>query len=215
MHGTFSPREMIRFGWSTFTKRPWFFMGAYAFSALLYVVADSVVSSLVPPHDGSLWSDSITFLGLVSLFLTFLINTLYNMGTTSFALKAHDQYAHVTLSDLWRPRPFWSYAITNVLYAFLILVGLVLFIIPGIVVSVVLSMSLLIVVDTGASPYEALQKSYHMTAQHKWDLFVLGILILGINILGALVFVVGLLVSMPVSLLAVAHAYRVLSATHH
>ena len=50
-----------------------------------------------------------------------------------------------------------------------------------------------------------------MTYGYKWSLLGLLLLLLLINVLGLLAFIVGIFVSAPVSLLAVTHAYRVLS----
>ena len=90
------------------------------------------------------------------------------------------------------------------------LVGFILLIIPAFIFAVMFSMATYLVIDKNLSPVEAMKESRRITNGHKWDLVVLSLLLLLVNILGLLALVVGLLVSLPVSSLAVAHAYRTL-----
>ena len=55
-----------------------------------------------------------------------------------------------------------------------------------------------------------MNESSRITRGHKWPLFGFVLMLVLINLLGALALIVGLLVSVPVSTLAFAHAYRVL-----
>ena len=50
-----------------------------------------------------------------------------------------------------------------------------------------------------------------MTDGAKVDLFLFGLLIIGINFLGMLALMIGLFVTVPLSLIAYAHEYRRLS----
>ena len=42
----------------------------------------------------------------------------------------------------------------------------------------------------------------------KWDLFVFGLLLIGLNIVGALALLIGLLITIPTTMIAVASVYR-------
>lgn len=212
MNTTFAPGAMIRFGWDTFKTRPWFFIGSYVLAGLIFAVADGIAGSFAPQTgpEASL-SESLTMFGIVSFMLSFVINMLYSMGTTSYSLKTEASPAAVTYTDLWRPRPFWNFVGTGILAGIIMVAGLIFFIVPGIILAIMFSFATYFVLDKGLSPLEALKESRRITAGHKWQLFVLGLAILGINILGLLALVVGLLVSMPVSMFAMAHAYRTLS----
>jgi len=68
-----------------------------------------------------------------------------------------------------------------------------------------------LIVDRGLGPVEAIRKSAGVTDGAKVDLFLFGLLIAGINLLGMLALVVGLFVTLPLSLIAYAHVYRRLS----
>ncbi len=85
----------------------------------------------------------------------------------------------------------------------LIVVGIVAALYPG----VRLSMARFAVVDS-LGPIESLKVSWRATRGHWWHLLGFLLVLMLINILGALLLLVGLLVSVPVSMLAWAHVYR-------
>lgn len=68
-----------------------------------------------------------------------------------------------------------------------------------------------VAVDTKGSVADMLSRSYALTRDMFWSLFALVVVIVLLNILGALLFGVGLLVTLPVSMLALGHVYLELS----
>ncbi|HEY6021129.1 MAG TPA: hypothetical protein VIY48_14845 [Candidatus Paceibacterota bacterium] len=76
------------------------------------------------------------------------------------------------------------------------------------------SMSRLEVLD-GAGIVDSLRKSAIITHGVKWKLLGFLIVLGLLNILGAIVFLVGLLVTIPISMIAVSHVYTKLRAHHH
>ena len=82
--------------------------------------------------------------------------------------------------------------------------------------AVILAMGLMfvpyLVIDRGLGPIEAMKESWRVTKGHKWQLFFLFLALIGLNILGAIALIIGLLVTVPISMLAAAHAYRTLTS---
>ncbi|NBV77538.1 DUF975 family protein [bacterium] len=208
MNTTLSPRAMVRFGWETFKSRGWFFTGAYVFAILAYGGASRLIETIFgsnapEPQIGVLYG--------IGVLLSFVVNVLSNMGMTWFSLKAHDGPSTVTLHDLWHPRPFWTFVGVSILSALCVLGGLFLLIIPGFIVALMLMFGSYIILEKNVGPVAALQESRRITKGHLKSLFVLVLLLTGVNILGFLALVVGLAVSIPVSMFATVHAYRTLS----
>ena len=81
----FSIGSAIRFGWDTFKKRPWFFVGASVVIALAYLVVGSITAGIDASLTGSL--DETTAPGAV---VSWILTTLVSMGVAAFYLKAHD-----------------------------------------------------------------------------------------------------------------------------
>jgi hypothetical protein len=222
----FSPSSALRFGWETFKKRPWLFIGAFVLIAIAQVVTEGLSRAIDAPFGGA--ESDYAFLGaLVSLAL----NTLISMGVTNFGLAAHDNPETVELSALWRPHPFWKYLGLTILFSLIIVAvfllsfalfaaiardaGLGIAVPLAVVLAAILALMLLfsgfLVIDRGLGPIQALKESHRITRGYKWPLFLLCLLLVLINVAGLLALIVGLLVSAPVSLLALTHAYRVLS----
>jgi len=222
----FSPSSALRFGWETFKKRPWLFVGAFVLVALAQVVVEGLSRAVDAPFGGA-ESDHAFLGGLVSLALS----TLISMGVTAFGLAAHDNPDTVELSALWRPHPFWKYLGLTILFSRVFVaaillgvalvaglglesglaIGIPLLVVLGVIVMLMLLFSGFLVIDRGLGPIQALKESHRITRGYKWTLFVLSLLLLLINLAGLLALIVGVFVSAPVSLLALTHAYRVLS----
>jgi uncharacterized membrane protein len=196
----FKAGDMIRFGWETFKKRPWFFVQLSIVQVLL-MWAIGVLSDLF----SSGGNDSF-----MSFTVELILNVLLGMGVTALMIKAHDSLESITLRALWNPDPFLSYLGAGIIYGLGIILGSILLIIPGIIVLVTYQFGSYVVIDRNLGPIEALKESGRITKGYRWELFLLLLYILGLNILGMLALLAGLLVTIPLSMLAVVHAYRVL-----
>jgi len=105
----FSIGSTVRFGWETFKKRPWLFVGA----TLLLFIASIMIKVLGRVIDGlsaDLALGPLIAVALVNMAIYFALSTLYGMGTTAFGLAAHDNPDAVKLSALWHPNPFWKFS---------------------------------------------------------------------------------------------------------
>ena len=196
----FQAGDMLRFGWETYKKRPWILIGAFAIT----MTAGWLVN---------LVSESLGYGGLrniLGIAISAAGSALIGMGVIAFLLKAHESVESVSLKELWHPEPFWKYFGTVILYGIAAAVGLVLLIIPGVIAMLALQFGDYIVIDKGLGPIEALKESMRITRGNLWELLVLFAFIAALNIAGALALLVGLFVTVPVSWLAIVHAYRTL-----
>ena len=213
---TLSVKDCIRFGWETFKKRPWVLI----FVLLIGVVIESITSLV---EESTVGNPVIATLGIL---VALLISMVYAVGHTHLFLKAHDEVMAVRIKDLWYPKAYWRFLCTSVLLwlfiglPYLVLellklpeVVLALLIIPALVISLVFGFALYLVVDKDLGPIESLKESARITKGHRLQIFLLLLAVLGINILGIVALLVGLLVTIPVTVLAMVHAYRTLSET--
>jgi uncharacterized membrane protein len=209
---TLSIGDCISYGWETFKKRPWFLIGV-----LLLVAIVSALPGLFGPHptvgpDGQLIQPPFTaYSALVSL-VSVVVSILVGLGLTNFSLKAHDNIETAKLDDLWNPGPFWRFLGAHILTGIALFIGFICLIVPGIILAVGLAFVPYLVVERGLGPIEAMKESWRITKGHKWNLFLLGLVFLGLLILGVIALFVGMFVAIPVAMIAGAHAYRTLSA---
>ncbi len=207
---TLSIGDCIGFGWETFKKRPGLLIGAFLLVALLPNVPGVLFPG--PEHLPDQPPPPPTAPQMIAGLASMVIGIFASLGATTFSLRAHDDIGGVKLGDLWNPQPFWRFLGNWILLVLVIMIGMLLLVVPGIIAGVGLGFAPYLVIDRGKGPVAALKESWRITKGHKWQLFLLVLALIGINLLGLLALFVGVLVSAPVTWLAVAHAYRTLQA---
>jgi len=205
---SFTAGSAIRFGWETFKKRPWFFVGA----TVVIVFAYGVVGAISNGIDSALGS-SAEELSVIGGLVNLALSTFVGMGVTAFFLAAHDNPEAVDLSVLWHPQGFWKFLAASILVGLSIGIGFVLLIVPGILAMLFFMFATVIVIDRDLGPIEAMKESMRIGRGYRWSLLGLVVLLALIVFVGMLALFVGLLVAMPVATLAFIHAYRVLSGS--
>jgi hypothetical protein len=203
--------ECITFGWETFKKRPWILIGAF-----LLVVVISSVPGILSPHpeigpDGEIIPQPATTWGLIMSLASLVISFFVGLGLTTFSLRAHDNIATVQISDLWNPQPFWRFVGGEILATLVIIAGFILLVVPGVIAAVGPGFVPFLLVDRPIGPVDSLKESWRITKGNKWQLFLLGLGLVALNFVGVLALVVGIFVTVPITFLAFAHAYRTLA----
>jgi uncharacterized membrane protein len=199
----FSAASCIRFGWETFKKRPWFFIGVTLLTAVIEGIFNTPYRDALNAH-ASLYVEGGAYL------ISILLNAFLYMGLYHLALKAHDDVEKVSWKDLWAPQHYVWYVLTSLLMFFIVTVGLLFLIVPGFILLMVFFFPFYPVIEFGLNPIEALKYSKRITQGHRMELFGFFVANIAIVILGIVCLVVGILVAMPVLGLATAHAYRTL-----
>lgn len=206
---TLSVKGSLKHGWNTFKSRPWIFVQVGILLFLVNIVMNLVQTVL---EQGGEQSGDIAALlfGLISLILGVGVSFLISMGETAFFLRAHTKPESVSIKDLWHPHPFWKFVGASLLAGLMILAGLILLIVPGIIVGLMVSFVGYIVIDEKLGPINAVKRSMALTKGSRWKLFQLALATIVLNVLGFLALLVGLFVTIPVSFIAMVHAYRTL-----
>ncbi len=193
---TFSIGAAFTFGWETFKKRPAFFVGITLIILVVSWVTGFVIGKVVGTEN------------VIGGLLNLAVTTLVDLGVVATMLKVFDNPESPTFADLWHPQQYLPYLAATILTAIIVVVGLILLIIPGLIAAVALLFVKFIVVDRKLGPIEALKESARITKGHRMTLFLFVLAIAGINIVGALLLLVPLLVTIPISSLAMVYAYR-------
>jgi uncharacterized membrane protein len=94
------------------------------------------------------------------------------------------------------------------IYLMAVVSGLVLLVVPGIIVAVRYAFFGQIIATRSKSALEALRDAAALSEGRRWTLGVFLLLVLFLNVVGAAVLGVGLLITFPVSLLATSDLYR-------
>ncbi len=193
---SFSKREAFAVAWQTFKERPLFIIGLF----VITMVVSSSMSSLANHSTGGI----LMILNLID----FAVQILLGMGMTLILIRVYDN-VDTGYRDFFEPIPaFVSYIVATILTTIIISLGFLLLVIPGIVASIALMFVPYLIIDRNMGPIEAIKESVNLSKGHMWNLLILGLFIIAFNIVGALALGIGLIVTIPVSALAVVHVYR-------
>lgn len=198
---SFSIEEAIKFGWTMFKTRPWLFVGITAFTVVL-----SQLGNMFKNTNG----DSVQVTLVVAIFsiLASIANFLISIGTQKFYLKAADG-ENPEFKEIFRHAGLWlNVLLGGITLSIIVVGGFILLIIPGIIFAIMYGFQSILIIDKGMGPIDALKESARITKGVRWHLFLFALSLLVLNIIGAICLVVGLLVTIPVTNLAIVHVYR-------
>ena len=113
---------------------------------------------------------------------------------------------------LFRTEGLAAYIVASILVTIGVVVGLILLIIPGIILLIMWHFFGYVIVQNSATgALDAMRRSAEITRGHRWQLFGLGLLLLGINLIGLVACCVGVIFTEGITAMTVAYAYKTLS----
>lgn len=203
---TFSVGDALSYGWKTFKKRPGFFI---VFSLII------IGLNIIPGILGNIFSNKQFHLGTFNFIFTILgaiLSWIVTLGTINFSLKIYDNkpISYSSIFEKWRLAFF--YFLASLLYGLIVFVGFILLIVPGIIWGIKFQYFPYAMVDRGTGVIESLKLSSKITNNNKWKLFLFNLVQGLIMLLGFLLLGIGILIAMPVTVMAEAYIYRKLSA---
>ena len=199
----FSKKEAIKSGWQTMKSNLGFFIGLLL---LVWVI------SIGPGILTALVSGKIPLLSFILTIASWILQIIISMGLIKIALRFTNNEKG-EFADLFSSYPlFFKYLFGSILYGLIVFGGFILLIVPGIIWSIKYQFFAYFIIDKELGPIEALKKSGEITKGVKWNLFLFGLLLAGINLLGVLALLIGIFAAMPTTMVATAFVYRKLLA---
>lgn len=198
---SFSIGEAFGFGWSKTKSNLIFLIGLVLIIGVINAFPGVVVSA------GG--KDAVA-LAFVVRIIGWVLQMIVTLGSLAVMLALVDG-KKPSYEDLWtNVSKVLNYIVAGILYGVIVVVGLILLIIPGIYFGLKFMFYGYAIVDKGMGPIEALKYSGKLTSGVKWKLILLHFASFGVALLGVIALVVGLLVAIPVIMLAQAYVYRTL-----
>ena len=197
----FSKLQAIRFGWNTTLHNFKFFL------LVLGVVAGV---SLLPRIINFI--EVPIFLSILIGAIFWIVNSILLLGVIAIVLKFAKNEKPVIQDLFSKKHLFFKYIFSNTLVAILTLIGFLFFIIPGIILAVRLQFYGYFIVENEVGPIDAIKKSWNLTKGSFWNLFLFGLLSGGIQILGIVALLIGLVFTTPTVWIARAVVYEKLKA---
>jgi hypothetical protein len=199
--GPFRVGETISQGWHLY----WQHVGSMVLLVVTLVGIELVLSGL-----GSVVGSVLP--GAVVQLATAVILVLLGLGVIRAALAVAGggtpRVGMLFVTDGWG-----SYLLAAILVTVGVAVGLVLFIVPGVVLGLTWEFyGFVIAEDPAVSALDALHRSAELTRGHRWQLLGLAVLLVLINVVGLLACCVGVVFTIGIAWVTTACAYRTLAA---
>jgi uncharacterized membrane protein len=202
MKQDFPRNEALRFGWETAKKNIRFYL------VVLLIVFG--ISFLFSTLDSSL-SEDATMARFVVGITSWVVSSITSIGLIRIALNFVEKKPS-TYSDLFTYyNRTVNYMATSILYGMIIVAGIILLVIPAFYWGIRFQFFSYLVTEKNLGPIQALKASWQLTAGHTWQLFVYGLIVMGINLLGVLALFVGMFWAIPTTQVATAYLYKNLS----
>jgi uncharacterized membrane protein len=152
------------------------------------------------------------FMELIINVVVFVVSATAELGLIKIALRILDGRP-VEFANLFDSfdRVGW-FAVARFIMMVGVGIGLVLLIVPGIVIALRLWFIGYVTIDERPVGLDSLQRSIDVTRGFTVDLFLFMLMLVGINMVGFICLGVGILASLPVSVLATAYVFRHLTA---
>lgn len=167
------------------------------------VVAIYVVAGIVPQViffflRQALGDDLSVFFVLIEQ----LVSVVFSIAVLKAFLDVV-QKRKIDVSFIWTdPKRVLNFIAGTVLYALIVIGGLLLLIVPGVIWSIKFRFYAYLIIEENLGPIEALKKSAQLTQGVKWDILAFDMVLGVITLLGLLALVVGLIVAIPLVALA-------------
>lgn len=174
--------------------------GSAILITVVYIVLQGVLDLIIAPVTGgrSTVTNPNTTYDIVSGLGTVVITALLLPGYLAVFFKLSEGEKPVVGDLFSKFNYFFKFLIATIIYTVLVAIGLVLFVIPGIIIGLGLAQVYYILLDEPElSAVEALKKSWKMMTGHKWEYFVLGLSFLGWAIASIFTLFIGLLWLVP------------------
>lgn len=196
----FSKEQAIRFGWERMKDNIGFF--------IVYLIILFILEGFFSVF-ASTFSDSLPSLSLLFNLGSWIVSIVSLIFIVKIGLKLYD---HPNIGSyeflFFSTSLFFKFLLGYVMYTLLAIIGFLLLIVPGIYLAIKYQYVQYLIVDKNMDVIEAFKESGRMTDGHKWNLFLLFLLFLAISALGFLALGIGLLVTIPIVIVAQAYVYR-------
>jgi hypothetical protein len=191
---TFSVKEAIKFGYVKTKENILFLISLNLFAFIIYYLISEFNNF---------------FLNIIGILITIAISIVF----VRVYLDLHDD-KEIKAEELFLQYPlFLKYLLARILYQLFILLGLILFIVPGIIWGIEYSFFGHLIIDKKLNTLDALKKSSEITKGIKLELLLFFFILGAINLVGFVLFGVGLFVTIPTTSIATVFVYRKILST--
>lgn len=198
----FSDGDLIKMGWKKTKEKIGFLIGITLVGGLSVYVPSAILMAI-----GRGVGASGLFAFLAFLLFIFM-SALIGVGMVRIYLGIVDG-KEVKFGDLFKGSDLvLPYLGVTILYTLIVVGGFFLLVFPGVIWGIKYLYAPFLVVDKGMSPVEALKASAELTNGAKWDILAFEGALSYVIMIGYAALLVGVVVAIPVTILALFGMYR-------
>lgn len=149
---------------------------------------------------------------IVINLISCIISSVFALGYLKNIFQALDGEEPQFSAYGQQARKIITYLIANILMGIIVVLGICLFIIPGIYLALRLQFYAAFIVEEDAGIIESLQRSWDITRGQGMSLFMLMLAMVGLCILGVILLGIGIFVAMPLIYMMYGYVFRKLNA---
>lgn len=202
--------EAVSYGWQRFKSNAGTWIGVVVIAAVIQVLLNLLFGQQsvyrVDAAPAPNWSVGVFLGSIVTTVVGYLINAALVRG----ALHEVDG-RRPSLGSFFQFSNVLNVVLVSLLVGVLSAIGLLLLVVPGLIVIFLSWWALQFVIDRDESAITAIGSSFRAISSQPGPVLLLALALIGINILGAIPFGLGLLVTIPLSMIASTYGYRVVS----
>lgn len=200
----------LSYGWNKFKNNPGVWIGALVVAAVISILV-SLPFSVGGNRDFDSFGDfsaSFSLWQIIGNIVTAIVSYLISAALIRGALHEVDG-RRPQFASFFEFRNVGAIIIASFLVGLMTGIGFVLLVIPGLVLMFLTWWTLEFVVDQDQDAISAIKSSFRAISSNWGTLLGLAVTLFFLNVLGTLLCLVGLLVTVPVSIIASTYAYRV------
>ena len=157
----------------------------------------------------SMFAERIPSLSLIFSLGSWIVSIVSAIFVVKIGLRLYDNEKIVSYDFLsFSTALFFKFLLGYVLYTILVVIGFFLLVVPGVYLAIKYQYVQYLIIEKNMDVIDAFKESGKMTDGHKWNLFLLALLFLIIAALGAMALGIGLLVAIPIIMVAQAYVYK-------
>lgn len=196
----FSKEQALRFGWDRMKDNLGFF--------IVYLLILFFIQGFLG-FFSSMFAERIPSLSLIFSLGSWIVSIVSAIFVVKIGLRLYDNEKIVSYDFLsFSTALFFKFLLGYVLYTILVVIGFFLLVVPGVYLAIKYQYVQYLIIEKNMDVIDAFKESGKMTDGHKWNLFLLALLFLIIAALGAMALGIGLLVAIPIIMVAQAYVYK-------
>lgn len=210
--------DAFSWGWTKFTQQVGpFLLGVLAYLAVIVVISVVLFAVILGGTVASVDPDTqelrngagvgLVFGYLLVLAVVLLLSAFMQAGVTRATLEVADG-RRIDVGTFFRFDDFGKVVVAALLVGLGTAVGILLFVLPGLVFAFFAQFTLFFVIDKRMAPVDAIRASFTLVTRNVGAVVLLFLAVYAANLVGSALCGVGQLVSFPVGLLATTWMYR-------